>query len=189
MSFLHYPHELNSLVMGHRKDLFKPLFDASAQTLLSFAKNEKYPGAVPGIISVLHTWGQQLSFHPHIHCIVSGGGIANDTTWKNAKKNDYRFLFPVKAMSIVYRAKFLAALQQMITKAEVIVPDATDVKQLFNALYQKDRVVYAKAPFGEPHAVIEYLSRYTHKVAISNHRLCNIDEQEETVTFKYKDYG
>src|SRR5215204_732834 len=92
------PHELNSLVLGHRKLLFKLLFDASAQTLLCFAKDNKYLGATPAIISVLHTWGQQLSFHPHIHCIVSGGGIIGANGWKEAKKNCYRFLFPVKAM-------------------------------------------------------------------------------------------
>ena len=183
------PHELNGLIMGHRKALYKRLFDASAQTLLCFAKDPKYLGATPGIISVLHTWGQQLSFHPHVHCIVSGGGIAGDNKWKSGVKNDWQFLFPVKAMSIVYRAKFLQALQQMITKGEVILPAATDVKQLCNALYQKDWIVYAKAPFGGPQAVIEYLGRYTHKVAISNHRICSISDEERTVTFKYKDYG
>jgi hypothetical protein len=183
------PHELNSLVMGHRKLLYKLLFDASAATLLSFAKDEKHLGASPGIISVLHTWGQQLSFHPHIHCIVSGGGITTGNEWKEAKKNDWKFLFPVKAMSIVYRAKFLQALQQMIIKAEVLLPVNTDCKQLLNHLYRKDWIVYAKAPFGGPHAVIEYLGRYTHKVAISNHRIHSIDEQSGTVAFSYKDYA
>ena len=183
------PHELNSVVMGHRRLLYKLLFNASAQTLLSFAKDEKYLGAMPGIISVLHTWGQQLSFHPHIHCIVSGGGITGDNTWKEAKKNTWLFLFPVKAMGIVYRAKFLQSLQQMIAKKEVILPDDTDSKQLFNLLYKKDWVVYAKAPFGGPHAVIEYLGRYTHKVAISNHRICSINDEEGNVTFDYKDYA
>jgi hypothetical protein len=183
------PHELNSLVMGHRKILYKLIFDASAQTLLCFAKDEKYLGALPGIISVLHTWGQQLSFHPHIHCIVSGGGIANNNTWKDAKKNDYRFLFPVKAMSIVYRTKFLQALQQMIDKGEVVLPAGADAKRLFHVLYHKDWIVYAKAPFGGPHAVIEYLGRYTHKVAISNHRISSINEEQGTVSFEYKDYG
>jgi hypothetical protein len=182
------PHELNSLVMGHRKILFKLLFDASAQTLLCFAKDPKYLGATPGIISVLHTWGQQLTFHPHIHCIVSGGGITGDNGWKEAIKNQWRFLFPVKAMSIVYRTKFLLALKQMINKGEVILPDNKDAKQLLNLLYHKDWVVHAKAPFGGPHAVVEYLGRYTHKVAISNHRICNINE-DGTVTFEYKDYA
>jgi hypothetical protein len=181
------PHELNSLVMGHRKILFKLLFDASAQTLLTFAKDQKHLGALPGIISVLHTWGQQLSFHPHIHCIVSGGGIAGDKGWKNAMNNNRSFLFPVKAMSIVYRAKFLQALQGMISKGEVVVTQ--DDKQLMHLLYQKDWVVYAKAPFGGPHAVIEYLARYTHKVAISNHRIQSINNEAGTVTFNYKDYA
>lgn len=183
------PHQLNSLVLGHRKLLFKLLLDASAQTLLCFAKDPKYLGATPGIISVLHTWGQQLSFHPHIHCIVSGGGINSDNSWKEPTRNEGYFLFPVKAMSIVYRAKFLQALQSMIAKGEVMLPDGTDWQQLFNLLYQKDWVVYAKAPFGSPHAVIEYLGRYTHKVAISNHRICGINDQEDTVTFDYKDYA
>ncbi len=183
------PHELNSVVMGHRRLLYKLLFDASAQTLLTFSKDEKYLGATPGIISVLHTWGQQLSFHPHIHCIVSGGGITGDNSWRSATKNDWQFLFPVKAMSTVYRAKFLQALKQMIDKGEVILPDNKDEKQLLNLLYHKDWVVYAKAPFGGPQAVIEYLGRYTHKVAISNHRIVRINEQEHTVSFAYKDYA
>lgn len=182
------PHELNPLVMGHRKLLYKLLFDASAQTLLTFAKEEKYLGATPGVISVLHTWGQQLSFHPHIHAIVSGGGLAADNQWKEAKKNSYRFLFPVKAMQSVFRGKFLHALKQMIADGEVVLPAGTEAKQLFDALYQKDWVVYAKAPFGGPQAVIEYLGRYTHKVAISNHRICSIDDEKQVVTFAYKDY-
>jgi hypothetical protein len=183
------PHELNGLILGHRKVLFKLLFDASAQTLLTFAKDENYLGAIPGIISVLHTWGQQLSFHPHIHCIVSGGGMAADNSWKEAKKNTYLFLFPVKAMSVVYRTKFLQTLQQMIARGEVRLPDNIDSKKLFNLLYQKDWVVYAKAPFGGPHGVIEYLGRYTHKVAISNHRISSINDEEGSVTFDYKDYA
>src|SRR5664279_3164292 len=180
------PHELNSLVMGHRKLLYKLLFDASAGTLLSFAKDKKYLGALPGIISVLHTWGQQLSFHPHIHCIVSSGGITTGNEWKEAKKNNWRFLFPAKAMGAVYRGKFLQELQQMISKGEVICKE--DSRQLINLLYQKEWVVDARAPFGGPHAVIEYLGRYTHKVAISNHRIHTIDEENGTVTFGYKDY-
>jgi len=183
------PHELNSLIMGHRRLLYKLLFNASSATLLTFAKDKKYLGATPGIISVLHTWGQQLSFHPHIHCIVSGGGITADNAWKEAKKNDWEFLFPVEAMGTVYRGKFLEALQLMITKGEVILPVDTDRKQLFNVLYSKEWIVYAKAPFGGPQAVIEYLGRYTHKVAISNHRIQSINEENGTVTFCYKDYA
>lgn len=183
------PHELNSVVMGHRKLLFQLLFDASAQTLLCFANDPEYLGATPGIISVLHTWGQQLSFHPHIHCIVSGGGITDNHTWKEATKNQWRFLFPVKAMSIVYKTKFLQAFKRLIDKGELQLPDNTDEQQLVNLLYHKNWIVYAKAPFGGPHAVIEYLGRYTHKVAISNHRICSFNEQDDTVTFAYKDYA
>jgi hypothetical protein len=182
------PHELGSLVMGHRKVLYKLLFDASAGTLLSFAKDPKYLGAMPGIISVLHTWGQQLSFHPHVHSIISGGGITENNQWKEAKKNDWRFLFPVKALSTVFKAKFLQALKRLIDKGEVMLPPRTDIKNLLNLLYQKDWVVYAKAPFAGPHTVIEYLGRYTHKVAISNHRITSIGE-DDTVTFSYKDYA
>lgn len=133
------PHELGSLVLGHRKLLFKILFDASAQTLFTFAQDKKYLGAVPGVISVLHTWGQQLSFHPHIHCIVSGGGITDNNSWTQATKNDWRFLFPVKAMSIVYRAKFMESLRQMIKSKVVIPPTDTDIKALLNMLYKKKR--------------------------------------------------
>jgi len=119
---------------------------------------------------------------------VSGGGITAENKWRDAKKSIYRYLFPSKAMSIVYRGKFLQALQTMIAKGEVMVTEGTDSKSLFDLLYQKDWVVYAKAPFGGPHAVIEYLGRYTHKVAISNHRIVSMDE-EGGVTFDYKDYA
>ena len=182
------PHELHSLILGNRKVLFKLLFDASAKTLLTFAKDQKYLGALPGIISVLHTWGQQLSFHPHIHCIVSGGGIAADNEWKNGKKNTYRFLFPVKAMSILFRAKFMEGLRKLIENKTVTPKQGSDVKSLTNILYKKDWIVYSKAPFGGPQSVIEYLGRYTHKVAISNHRIKSIDDNQGTVTFDYKDY-
>lgn len=182
------PHELNTVVLGNRRTLFKLLFDASAQTLLSFAKDQKYLNALPGIISVLHTWGQQLSFHPHIHSIVSGGGIVNGNKWKDVKKNKYHFLFPVKAMQKVFKGKFLQALKQLLTSGKVRLPEQTDAKQLLNTLYNKDWIVYAKAPFAGPHSVVEYLGRYTHKVAISNHRITSINDQNSSVTFEYKDY-
>jgi hypothetical protein len=174
--------------MGHRQHLFNLLFTASARALLAFGWDEKYLGAHLGIISVLHTWGQQISFHPHLHSIVSGGGIDAAGHWKEAHKNGYRFLFPVKALSVVYRGKFLEGLKRLINKEEVVLPENTDVKALFTSLYGKPWVVYAKAPFGGPEQVIEYLGRYTHKVAISNHRLCCFDPQNDTVTFQYKDY-
>jgi len=186
------PHELNSIIMGNRRALFKLLFDASAQTLLRFANDEKYLGAKPGIISVLHTWGQQLSFHPHVHCIVSGGGIATNAAgiyWKEVKKNDWRFLFPVKAMNKVFRGKFLEGLKSLLASRHVAAPLHNDIKSLICQLYEKDWIVYAKAPFGGPQQVIEYLGRYTHKVAIGNHRIQSVDEHAGTVTFGYKDYA
>ena len=183
------PHELNGLVLGYRKLLYKLLFDASAQTLLRFAKDKQYMGAVPGIISVLHTWGQQLSFHPHIHCIVSGAGITEEGNLKEARKSIYRFLFPLKAMSMVYKTKFLQALKQLIADHTVTPPAGTDMAALFNLLYKKEWIIYAKALFGGPQSVIEYLGRYTHKVAISNHRISSINEEQKTVTFNYKDYA
>ena len=125
----------------------------------------------------------------HIHCIVSGGGIRKDGRWKEATKNDWRFLFPVKAMSRVFKGKFLEALKKLIETKMVIPTTGTDVRGLLHLLYQKDWIIYAKAPFGGPHAVIEYLGRYTHKVAVSNHRLSAINDKDDTVTFDYKDYA
>jgi hypothetical protein len=137
----------------------------------------------------LHTWGQQLSFHPHIHSIISGGGITDNNNWKDARKSIYRFLFPLKAMSVVYKTKFLQALKELIAQKTVIPKAGTDIPALFNTLYQKQWVIYAKAPFGGPQSVIEYLGRYTHKVAISNHRISSINDEDDTVTFAYKDYA
>ncbi len=193
------PHELNSIILGNRKQLYKLLFEAASQTLLSFAHNPAHLGAIPGILSVLHTWGQQLSFHPHLHCIVSGGGMAttiqknkNNTTklyWKNTTGNKNNFLFPVKAMAIVYRAKFLESLKKLIANAEVTTVADDDIKNIIKNLYNKEWIVYAKKPFGGPQQVIEYLGRYTHKVAITNNRIKAVDDKNKTVIFDYKDYG
>lgn len=144
------PHELNSLVLGHRRLLYKLLFDASAQTLLSFAKDKQYIGATPGIISVLHTWGKQLSFHPHIHCIVSGGGITKNGSFKAATRSIYRFLFPLKAMGIVYKTKFLQALKQLIADKKVIPAAGTDATALLNLLYKKQWNNICQSSFWQP---------------------------------------
>ena len=186
------PHELKSIIMGNRTSLFKLLFDASAQTLLTFGSDQQYLGATPGIISVLHTWGQQLSFHPHVHCIVSGGGMVQrdgQIKWVEGKKNDWRFLFPVNAMNKVFKGKFLQGLKGLLANQSVQPPADTDIKALINLLYQKDWIVYAKQPFGGPEQVIDYLGRYTHKVAISNHRLQAYNGDAHTVTFDWKDYA
>jgi hypothetical protein len=181
------PHELNSLVLGNRKQMYSLLFRAASETLLRFSMDPKYLGATSGIIAVLHTWGQQLSFHPHLHCIVSGGGIDAEGRWVEARKNDWQFLFPVKAMAEVYRGKFLQAVKQLLTSGAICPSADTDMGAMLNDLYRKNWVVYAKAPFAGPHTVIEYLGRYTHKVAISNHRLEQVHE-DDSVSFTYKDY-
>ena len=112
------PHELNSLIMGNRKEMFKLLFDAGAYTLLKLAKDEKWLGATPGIISILHTWGQDLSFHPHVHCIVSGGGI-NNGNWIKEKRKNNTYLFPKDAMRKIYKAYFLRQLRKMMLLSKI----------------------------------------------------------------------
>lgn len=185
------PHQLNSLILGNRKPLFKLLFDASAATLLQFAGDDKYLNAVPGILSVLHTWGQQLSFHPHVHCIVSSGGIITTQSkvqWKTARRNSSRFLFPVRAMGKVYRAKFLQGLVKLIKEKQIVVADNDVVSAIIKKAWQKEWLVYAKKPFGGPQQVINYLGRYTHKTALTNQRIASINEETQTITFQYKDY-
>jgi len=136
---------------------------------------------MPGMISVLHSWGQNLSLHPHVHLIIPGGGIAPSGCWKNAK-NKGRYLFPVKAMSTVFKHKYMEVFLQLLkNETKTIEPS------LRETLYNKDWIVYAKAPFGGPQQVIEYLGRYTHKVAISNHRIVSIENDK--VSFSYKDYA
>ncbi len=186
------PHELNSIILGNRTPLFKLLFDASSKTLLQFGADKKYLGAVPGIISVLHTWGQQLSFHPHIHCIVSGGGISVDRhnqsiSWKKGIRNQDGFLFPVKAMSQVYKAIFIKGVRTLIDQDKIKIQDKKNVRIMLQKIYEKDWVVYAKKPFAGPLQVIEYLGRYTHKVAISNQRI--VSDHGDTVTIRYTDYA
>ena len=152
------PHELNGLMMGNRKTMFKLLFDAASYTLLTLAKDPKWLGATPGIISILHTWGQDLSFHPHIHCIVSGGGILGNE-WITEKRKNKTYLFP----------------QKVLLKT---------IKKIGFKQWNVD----ARAPFGGPLQVLEYLGRYTHKVAITAHRIIFINEETKTIRFKYKDY-
>jgi len=184
------PHQLNSLILGNRKELFDLLFSATSYTLLKFSKDEQYMGAQPGITSVLHTWGQQLSFHPHMHCIVSGGGTNEANEWKEAKKCKYGSLFPVQAMAPVFKAYFLKHLRKLKTdgKLRLSYQQEQQWKGFLDELFSITWILYAKQPFGGPQQVVEYLARYTHKVAISNHRMQQVDEQGN-VTFTYKDYA
>ena len=166
------PEELNGLAIANPTLVYKTLFEAAWATLNQFGKTE---GMQLGMIAILHTWGQNLSLHPHLHCIVPGGGIDHHGKWKNKVRTD-KYLFSVKALSKVFRAKFAASLKACGIK------DA----DLMDRLFAKNWVVYAKRPFGGPKQVIEYLGRYTHKVAISNHRIKEVTDKE--VRFAYKDY-
>jgi len=172
------PQELNELCMHYPKEMYAILFKSSWETLQQFGDNHKHLGAKMGMIGVLHTWGQNLSLHPHLHCIVPGGGVSKSGKWKQAKSNG-KYLFNVEAMSKVYRAKFVAQMRKVLPKQP---------QKLYDTLFSKDWVVYAKRPFGRPENIIEYLGRYTHKIAISNFRIQAIDKKKRTVTFSLKDY-
>jgi hypothetical protein len=178
------PHEFNALTLGNRSQMYKLLFDAASATLLQFGTNPQYLGAACGITAVLHTWGQDLIFHPHLHCIVSGGGV-KDNQWVAAKRSNHKFLFPVSAMKVVYKGIFLERLRQMPGKG-LLKTDGIDVMKAITKAGYKKWNVYAKSPFGSVSSVIEYLGRYTHKTAITRHRIAAITEH--SVTFHYKDY-
>lgn len=166
------PDGLNGLALHKPKIVYDALFKAAWETIEAFTGK----GNKAGMISILHTWGQNLSLHPHIHCIIPGGFVDQEGTWKLSKSKG-KFLFPVKAMSKVYRAKYVSLLRA----SDIAVESST-----YETLFKKEWVVYAKQPFGTPASVVEYLGRYTHKIAISNSRILSIDEH--TVTISYKDY-
>jgi hypothetical protein len=175
------PHELNPFCLKYPKELYSILFQASKETLFAFGNDPKHPGAQLGAISVLHTWGQNLSLHPHVHMIVPGGGFIKENKWKNCASNG-DFLFPIRAMAKVYRAKFMAKFMQFLQENKTPIQ-----LSLRRKLYDKNWVIYAKQPFKGPDAVVEYLGRYSHKIAISNHRLKAVLDQK--VSFSYKDYA
>ena len=166
------PQELNQLAMHQPKLVYDALFKSVWQTVNQFGR---MANVQLGMIGVLHTWGQNLSLHPHLHCIVPGGGVDGKGKWQKQIRSS-KYLFSVKALSKVYRAKYVAALR------EKGIAD----KPLIESLFKKEWVVYAKRPFGGPKQVIEYLGRYTHKVAISSHRIQSVTATE--TTFSYKDY-
>jgi predicted Zn-ribbon and HTH transcriptional regulator len=176
------PHHLNPLALRYPKQVYHALFRAAWLTIRQFAADPKYLSAKTGMTAILHTWGQQLSLHPHLHCIVPAGGITSNGKWKfvqqKAKPSSRkgRYLYPRGALSQVFRAIFMKELRKHIT-----IPQAVARK-----LFENKWVVDAQQPFKTPESVIEYLGRYTHKIAISNHRL--IDVNDQTVKFRYKNY-
>jgi len=170
------PDLLNPLFLHRDALMYNILFAAVRQTIEQFSFSRLQ--VETGMFAVLHTWGQNLGLHPHIHCVVPGGGLNYKNQWKSVPVSDNGkvFLFPVRQLSVVFRAKFITMLQQQLPQDS----------QFISKLYKTQWVVYAKEPFGGPQQVIEYLGRYTHKVAISNHRIQNIDSRG--VSFTWHDY-
>jgi hypothetical protein len=159
---------------------------ATAETIEELAKDKKYLGAQIGFMEVLHTWGQTLVYHPHIHCIVPAGGIDKNNKWKNSKK---KFFIPVKVLSRKFRGKFLYYLKQEkldFYGKNKYLGNPASYHDFIQKIYSKDWIVYCKEPFNNADCVIQYLGRYTHRVAISNERI--LDVTDETVTFKCRDY-
>ncbi len=186
------PHELNPLCLHQPLFMYNLLFKAAWYTIDSFARNPKWLGAKTAATMVLHTWGQNLSLHPHLHCIVPNGGLTQDGQWQMPKRGNSRFLYPVPAMRIVFKAFFLKQLKAAISKGTISLPKAipSKGKAFFiwkEALYNKQWVVYTKNPFAGVHNVVQYLARYSHRVAITNNRILSIDQQ--SVRFAYKDYA
>lgn len=175
------PDVLNKTALHEPKMLYDFLFESAWETLQTFGENR---GLKMGMIAVLHTWGQNLSLHPHLHCIVPGGGVDESGGWKNIR-SDGKFLFSVKALSKVFRAKFCEKLKANL-KDKFNENQENEYEKIRQSLWEKPWVVYAKKPFGSPKSVVEYLGRYSHKIAVSNQRIRKIDS--ETVTFSYKDY-
>jgi len=170
------PDKLNGLFLHEPVLMYNMLFQCAWQTIAQFSYTNLH--AETGMFAILHTWGQNLSLHPHIHCVIPGGGVDYKNHWRQTKVSEKGkvFLFPVKNLSAVFRGKFISAMQQQLPQD----------KKAISELYKTPWVVYAKEPFAGPHQVVEYLGRYTHKVAISNHRLIGMDDSG--VTFRWRDY-
>jgi putative transposase/transposase-like zinc-binding protein len=185
------PHDLNALAQGNPRVIYRLLFDAAARTLIEFGENPRWLGGEIGLTMVLHTWGQTLSQHLHVHCLVSGGALGLDGRWISPRRG---FLFPVKALSTVFRGKFLAELKHAFACGTLALAGSTAAlaeagkrAALFADLYAQPWVVYAKRPFAGPEQVLAYLGRYTHRIALTNTRLVSFDDH--TVRFRYQDYA
>lgn len=186
------PHELIPLCQRNPKILYDLLFQTSAATMLEVAADPKHLGAKIAFLSILHTWGQNLLAHPHVHCVIPAGGFSADYTgWVHPK---YPFFLPVKVLSRVFRGKFADALKRahrkkklQFSRTDAALQQPEQFLKFLRTLFRQDWVVYAKPAFGGASQVLRYLGRYTHRVAISNHRLLAFDG--ERVTFRWKDYA
>jgi len=186
------PHMLNPLVGYNRELFYDLLFDCAAETLLQFGRDPKWLGALIGFYGILHTWGGKLWQHLHLHFIVSGGGLSEDGGWVTPKYKG-KFIFPVKALSVVFRGKFIEGLKKAYADGRLVLPtglrhlkNAGQFDHFVDALVARNWVVYAKRPFAGPEKVVRYIGRYTHRIAISNSRLIKIEN--DAVYFNYKDY-
>jgi hypothetical protein len=186
------PHDLSALALQNKKLLYDLLFDATADTLMEIAADPKHLGAKIGFLAVLHTWGQNLQHHPHLHCVVPAGGLPPDhSRWIRAPTS---FFLPVRVLSKVFRGKFVDGLKRLFRANKLALhgslqplADSKQFRKFLRQLFRNDWVVYAKRPFRGPEYVLQYLARYTHRVAISNHRL--IAHEDGKVSFRYKDYA
>jgi hypothetical protein len=186
------PQQLAPLALQNKRVVYGILFRAAAETLIQVAADEKRLGADIGFLAVLHTWGQTLQHHPHLHCVIPGGGLSPDRTrWIPSRSH---FFLPVKVLSRVFRGKFVSMLRGAFRKGKlqfhgrlVELRGQSSFSALLNKAYNQEWVVYTKPPFGGPEQVLRYLARYTHRVAISNHRLLSVADGH--VTFRWKDYA
>ena len=185
------PHELNALAQGNPRALYSVLFQSASDTLIEFGADARWLGGRIALTLVLHTWGQTLGQHLHLHALVAAGALHPDGHWIGARE---RFLFPVRALSAMFRGKFLAALKRLFQRHALNFAGSTSVlaepnaqQRLFDTLYAKSWVTYAKRPFAGPEQVLNYLGRYTHRVALSNDRLLPANPGQ--VRFRYKDYA
>jgi hypothetical protein len=190
------PAQLGEIALANPVVVYNLLLHSAAATLREVAANPKRLGAAVGVLMVLHTWGQTLHHHPHVHCVVTGGGLSCDGVGRIDASPCWRacrpgFFLPVRVLSRVFRGKFLAGLRAAIDAGKLALPatlaQADSRGRWYAALFAKDWVVYAKPPFGGPERVLKYLARYTHRVAISNSRLLEL--RDGRVTFRYKDYA
>lgn len=183
------PEELNVLALANPKWFYDLLFDSASKTLLEITADAKHLGAKIGVLAVLHTWSQTLLLHPHLHCIVPGGGLSPDRQRWIASREDY--FLPIQVLARLFRGKFLAGVKEAWEAGGLTLPeelrDRFAFLNLLDRLYRKSWVVYSKPPFGSPEQVLAYLARYTHRVAISNPRLVRLEG--DRVTFTYKDYA
>ena len=186
------PPSIAAIALQNKKAMYGILMKAAAETLKQISADPKHLGAKIGFLSVLHTWGQNLHHHPHVHCVVPGGGLSPDgKRWVSCPPG---FFLPVRVLSSVFRGKFLDLTRRAFANEELQfqgslakLEDAGEFAEYLKSSYTNNWVVYAKRPFGGPEQVLKYLARYTHRVAISNHRLLSMSDDQ--VRFRWKDYA